>query len=101
MSQTQHSNTKGKPVAVVIGATSKWQAEGRNTLLAHGKPVDRTATLTDSSDHVEALHRATGAFGAAQSTLRPSRAKAPASHAQHANVGNHKPRTDKPTPQMR
>jgi NAD(P)-dependent dehydrogenase (short-subunit alcohol dehydrogenase family) len=25
---------------VVIGATSKWQAEGRNTLLAHGHPVD-------------------------------------------------------------
>jgi NAD(P)-dependent dehydrogenase (short-subunit alcohol dehydrogenase family) len=37
MSQT---NTKGKPVAVVIGATSKWQAAGRNTLLAHGKTVD-------------------------------------------------------------
>src|SRR5215210_6190640 len=34
------TNTKGKQVAVVIGATSKWQAEGRNTLLAHGKPVD-------------------------------------------------------------
>jgi len=34
------ANTKGKPVAVVIGATSKWQAEGRNTLLAHGRPVD-------------------------------------------------------------
>jgi NAD(P)-dependent dehydrogenase (short-subunit alcohol dehydrogenase family) len=33
-------NTKGKQVAVVIGATSKWQAEGRNTLLAHGHPVD-------------------------------------------------------------
>jgi NAD(P)-dependent dehydrogenase (short-subunit alcohol dehydrogenase family) len=33
-------NTKGKPVCVVIGATSKWQAEGRNTLLAHGHPVD-------------------------------------------------------------
>lgn len=30
----------GKPVAVVIGATSKWQADGRNTKLAHGKPVD-------------------------------------------------------------
>ena len=33
-------NGKGKPVAVVIGATSKWQADGRNTRLAHGKPVD-------------------------------------------------------------
>ena len=40
MSDIGGKNTKGKPVAVVIGATSKWQAEGRNTLLAHGKPVD-------------------------------------------------------------
>lgn len=31
---------KGKPVAVVIGATSKWQANGRNTRLIHGKAVD-------------------------------------------------------------
>jgi NAD(P)-dependent dehydrogenase (short-subunit alcohol dehydrogenase family) len=29
-----------KQVAVVIGATSKWQADGRNTKLAHGKPLD-------------------------------------------------------------
>jgi len=34
------TNTKGKPVAVVIGATSKWQSDGRNTRLAHGKPLD-------------------------------------------------------------
>ncbi len=33
-------NRRGKPVAVVIGATSKWQSDGRNTLLAHGHPVD-------------------------------------------------------------
>jgi len=33
-------NTRGKQVAVVIGATSKWQSDGRNTLLAHGHPVD-------------------------------------------------------------
>jgi NAD(P)-dependent dehydrogenase (short-subunit alcohol dehydrogenase family) len=33
-------NSKGKPVAVVVGATSKWQSDGRNTLLAHGKRVD-------------------------------------------------------------
>jgi NAD(P)-dependent dehydrogenase (short-subunit alcohol dehydrogenase family) len=33
-------NSKGKQVAVVIGATSKWQSDGRNTLLAHGKRVD-------------------------------------------------------------
>src|SRR5262245_43554869 len=28
------------PVGVVVGATSKWQADGRNTKLAHGKAVD-------------------------------------------------------------
>lgn len=33
-------NTTGKPVAVVIGATSKWQADGRNTLLAHGSEIN-------------------------------------------------------------
>jgi NAD(P)-dependent dehydrogenase (short-subunit alcohol dehydrogenase family) len=29
-----------KQVAVVVGATSKWQADGRNTRLAHGKVLD-------------------------------------------------------------
>ncbi len=29
-----------KLVAVVVGATSKWQADGRNTKLAHGKAID-------------------------------------------------------------
>ena len=29
-----------QPVAVVVGATSKWQADGRNTRLAHGKDLD-------------------------------------------------------------
>src|SRR3954454_21988225 len=33
-------NHKIKPVAVVVGATSKWQADGRNTRLAHGKALD-------------------------------------------------------------
>jgi NAD(P)-dependent dehydrogenase (short-subunit alcohol dehydrogenase family) len=37
---TQKRNTKGKQVAVVIGATSKWQSDGRNTLLAHGRTLD-------------------------------------------------------------
>jgi NAD(P)-dependent dehydrogenase (short-subunit alcohol dehydrogenase family) len=32
--------SKAKQVAVVVGATSKWQSDGRNTLLAHGKSVD-------------------------------------------------------------
>ena len=40
MSDNRKTNTKDKQVAVVIGATSKWQAEGRNTLLAHGHAVD-------------------------------------------------------------
>jgi NAD(P)-dependent dehydrogenase (short-subunit alcohol dehydrogenase family) len=30
----------GKQVAIVVGATSKWQADGRNTKLAHGKALD-------------------------------------------------------------
>ncbi len=33
-------NPNGKQVAVVIGATSKWQSNGRNTLLAHGRTLD-------------------------------------------------------------
>src|SRR6476646_9428209 len=33
-------NTRGKQVCVVIGATSKWQTDGRNTILAHGHPID-------------------------------------------------------------
>jgi NAD(P)-dependent dehydrogenase (short-subunit alcohol dehydrogenase family) len=31
---------KQKPVAVVVGATSKWQADGRNTRLIHGRDID-------------------------------------------------------------
>ena len=33
-------STTRRPVAVVVGATSKWQADGRNTRLAHGKVLD-------------------------------------------------------------
>jgi NAD(P)-dependent dehydrogenase (short-subunit alcohol dehydrogenase family) len=36
-------NTTRKPVAVVLGATSKWQSDGRNTLLAHGRTLDDSA----------------------------------------------------------
>jgi NAD(P)-dependent dehydrogenase (short-subunit alcohol dehydrogenase family) len=32
-------NKNAGPVAVVIGATSKWQSDGRNTKLVHGKPL--------------------------------------------------------------
>ena len=40
MSENRKTSTKGKPVAVVVGATSKWQSDGRNTRLAHGRAVD-------------------------------------------------------------
>ena len=33
-------NSTNKPVAVVIGATSKWQSDGRNTRLVHGENLD-------------------------------------------------------------
>ena len=33
-------NSNHKPVAVVVGATSKWQSDGRNTKLVHGKELD-------------------------------------------------------------
>jgi NAD(P)-dependent dehydrogenase (short-subunit alcohol dehydrogenase family) len=33
-------NSTNKQVAVVVGATSKWQSDGRNTKLAHGKVLD-------------------------------------------------------------
>ena len=33
-------NSTRKPVAVVIGATSKWQSDGRNTQLIHGREID-------------------------------------------------------------
>jgi NAD(P)-dependent dehydrogenase (short-subunit alcohol dehydrogenase family) len=32
--------SNGKDVAVVVGATSKWQADGRNTKLVHGTALD-------------------------------------------------------------
>jgi NAD(P)-dependent dehydrogenase (short-subunit alcohol dehydrogenase family) len=33
-------NSTRKQVAVVVGATSKWQSDGRNTKLAHGRVLD-------------------------------------------------------------
>ena len=33
-------NSIRNPVAVVVGATSKWQSDGRNTKLVHGKALD-------------------------------------------------------------
>src|SRR6185437_10343973 len=40
MNEKPEANSSDRQVAVVIGATSKWQSDGRNTLLAHGKTVD-------------------------------------------------------------
>ncbi|MEC8370112.1 MAG: SDR family NAD(P)-dependent oxidoreductase [Pseudomonadota bacterium] len=40
MSENMKTNTAGKPVTVVVGATSKWQSDGRNTKLAHGTFLD-------------------------------------------------------------
>src|SRR5260370_33172669 len=40
MSDNLARNGKGKQVAVVGGATSKWQSDGRNTRLAHGRALD-------------------------------------------------------------
>jgi NAD(P)-dependent dehydrogenase (short-subunit alcohol dehydrogenase family) len=37
---SQSRNVARKPVAVVVGATSKWQSDGRNTLLAHGRTLE-------------------------------------------------------------
>lgn len=35
-------NPDALPVAVVVGATSKWQANGRNTRLVHGQDIDNS-----------------------------------------------------------
>ena len=40
MNDNRGRNSKGKQVAVVVGATSKWQSDGRNTRLAHGRALD-------------------------------------------------------------
>ena len=40
MAENLGGKSKGKPVAVVVGATSKWQSDGRNTKLIHGQAVD-------------------------------------------------------------
>src|SRR6516165_3333348 len=40
MSQNRKAKSNDQPVAVVVGATSKWQADGRNTKLAHGRVLD-------------------------------------------------------------
>jgi len=41
-------NPDGLPVTVIVGATSKWQADGPNTLLAHGQTLSGDDIPTDS-----------------------------------------------------
>jgi NAD(P)-dependent dehydrogenase (short-subunit alcohol dehydrogenase family) len=40
VAESTKANTSSKQVSVVIGATSKWQSDGRNTKLAHGHALD-------------------------------------------------------------
>jgi hypothetical protein len=40
ISEESRMSSARRQVAVVVGATSKWQADGRNTKLAHGKVLD-------------------------------------------------------------
>ena len=40
-------NSNNRPVAVVIGATSKWQSDGRNTRLIHGEDIDDSHPVDD------------------------------------------------------
>ena len=36
-------NANGKELAVIVGATSKWQADGKNTKCIFGKELDDSA----------------------------------------------------------
>jgi hypothetical protein len=55
MSQNRTTHSKGKQVAMVFGSTSKWQSNGRNTLLPHGGrwgvggAIAQSSTTTGSS----------------------------------------------------
>lgn len=48
VSQTRTSIPDGMPIAVIIGATSKWQSDGRNTKLAHGDFLDDSDLPVDA-----------------------------------------------------
>jgi len=57
MEQGGSANPKGRQVAVVVGATSKWQADGANTRLVHGG-----ATVEDADVPVSARWGVGGAI---------------------------------------
>ena len=54
MSQKERANSKNKQVAVVIGATSKWQSDGRNTLLVHGRALEDTELAVGAANAIGA-----------------------------------------------
>jgi hypothetical protein len=58
MSEHRKANIKDRQVAVVIGATSKWQSDGRNTLLAHGWDRGRQRTAGRRALGASGCHRA-------------------------------------------
>ena len=39
-------------VCVVVGATTKWQSDGRNTLLAHVRTVDDSDSPVGVAEHL-------------------------------------------------
>jgi NAD(P)-dependent dehydrogenase (short-subunit alcohol dehydrogenase family) len=49
MSASSQANRNGRPVAVVVGATSKWQADGANTRLVHGGAAVSDAEVPPSA----------------------------------------------------
>ena len=74
MSPPAGQNTQSKPIAVIVGATSKWQADGRNTRLAHGKVLDASAMPAGSRFGVGgalAQKFASGALSAERAAVAP------------------------------
>ncbi len=48
MSEAPPDNPGRLPVVVIVGASSKWQSDGRNTRLAHGGDIDATIVPVSS-----------------------------------------------------
>ena len=62
-------NESNKPVAVVIGATSKWQADGRNLSFVIGGPDGVSAACRDRADFTWSLSNLTLPHGLARVLL--------------------------------
>jgi NAD(P)-dependent dehydrogenase (short-subunit alcohol dehydrogenase family) len=48
VAEAHPDNPDALPVTVVVGATSKWQADGKNTLLVHGEALGDTVVPPES-----------------------------------------------------